>query len=93
MQTSWSCNLKQWIFCTYQFCLIFYPLDKQVVDKLQGSGKSKRDGWMTELPRAGLRDEVINKMKDEKQKDVPWQGKCSGTVYVFSVNDIIIHTC
>ncbi|KAL8520208.1 hypothetical protein ACS0TY_010935 [Phlomoides rotata] len=55
---------------------------QKVVDQLQGSGKSKRDGWMTELPRAGLGDEVIDKMKDEKQKDVAWQGKCSGTVYI-----------
>lgn len=52
------------------------------MDKLQGSGKSKRDGWRTELPGVGLGIEVINKMKDEKQKDVAWQGKCSGTVYV-----------
>ncbi|KAK6139139.1 hypothetical protein DH2020_027119 [Rehmannia glutinosa] len=57
-------------------------LEWQVVDKLQGSGKSKRDGWSTELPMAGLGVEVINKMKDEKQKDVAWQGKCSGTVYI-----------
>ncbi|KAG8365859.1 hypothetical protein BUALT_Bualt17G0015700 [Buddleja alternifolia] len=55
---------------------------QKVVDKLQGSGKSKREGWRSELPRAGLGVEVINKMKDEKQKDVAWQGKCSGTVYI-----------
>ncbi|KAI3467742.1 hypothetical protein Pfo_024405 [Paulownia fortunei] len=55
---------------------------QKVVNKLQGSGKSKRDGWRTELPRAGLGVEIINKMKDEKQKDVEWQGKCSGTVYI-----------
>lgn len=55
----------------------------QVVDKLQGTGKSKRDGWRTELPTAGLGGEVIDEMKDEKLKDVAWQGKCSGTVYVF----------
>lgn len=54
----------------------------QVVNKLQGSGKSKRDGWRTEFPLAGLGGAVIDKMKDEKQKDVVWQGKCSGTVYV-----------
>lgn len=54
----------------------------QVVDKLQASGKSKRDGWRTELPRTGLGEGVIGKMKEEKQKDVVWQGKCSGTVYV-----------
>ncbi|KAL0364344.1 UNVERIFIED_CONTAM: Sphingosine-1-phosphate lyase [Sesamum angustifolium] len=54
----------------------------KVVDKLQGSGKSKRDGWRSELPKLGLGVEVIDKMKDEKQKDVAWQGKCSGTVYI-----------
>ncbi|XP_047972107.1 sphingosine-1-phosphate lyase-like [Salvia hispanica] len=55
---------------------------QKVVDKLQGSGKSKRDGWRTELPMTGLGGEVIDKMKDEKLKDVAWQGKCSGTVYI-----------
>ncbi|XP_073139181.1 sphingosine-1-phosphate lyase isoform X1 [Henckelia pumila] len=55
---------------------------QKVVNKLQGSGKSKRDGWRTELPIAGLGGGVIDKMKDEKQKDVAWQGKCSGTVYI-----------
>ncbi|KAL3818707.1 hypothetical protein ACJIZ3_004612 [Penstemon smallii] len=55
---------------------------QKVVDKLQGSGKSKRDGWRTELPKAGLGVGVIDKMKDEKLKDVSWQGKCSGTVYI-----------
>ncbi|CAA0833738.1 Sphingosine-1-phosphate lyase [Striga hermonthica] len=55
---------------------------QKVVDKLQGSGKSNRDGWRTELPMAGLGVEVINKMKDDKQKDVAWQGRCSGTVYI-----------
>lgn len=52
------------------------------MDKLQSGGKSKRDGWRTELPRAGLGVEVIEKMKDEKRNDVVWQGKCSGTVYI-----------
>lgn len=52
----------------------------QVVDKLQASSKSKRDGWRTELPLTGLGVGVIEKMKDEKQKDVVWKGKCSGTV-------------
>ncbi|KAF5449307.1 hypothetical protein F2P56_029770 [Juglans regia] len=55
---------------------------QKVVDKLQSGGKSKRDGWRTELPRAGLGVEVIEKMKDEKRNDVVWQGKCSGTVYI-----------
>ncbi|XP_057777001.1 sphingosine-1-phosphate lyase [Salvia miltiorrhiza] len=55
---------------------------QKVVDKLQGSGKSKRDGWRTELPRVGLGGEVVDQMKDEKLKDVAWQGKCSGTVYI-----------
>lgn len=57
--------------------------------KLQASGKSKRDGWRTELPSAGLRAMVIEKMKEEKQKDAKWQGKCSGTVYVFSYDSKI----
>ncbi|XP_073048966.1 sphingosine-1-phosphate lyase [Primulina eburnea] len=55
---------------------------QKVVNKLQSSGKSKRDGWRTGLPLAGLGGGVIDKMKDEKQKDVVWQGKCSGTVYI-----------
>lgn len=55
----------------------------QVVDKLQSSGKSKRDGWASELPKAGLGFGVIAKLKDEKANDVAWQGKCSGTVYVY----------
>ncbi|CAN4124174.1 unnamed protein product [Withania somnifera] len=53
---------------------------QKIVDKLQGSGN--RDGWRTELPKAGLRDKVLVQMKVEKQKDVTWQGKCSGTVYI-----------
>lgn len=54
----------------------------QVVDKLQSGSKSKREGWRSELPREGLGIGVIEKMKDEKQNDGVWQGKCSGTVYV-----------
>ncbi|PHT34268.1 Sphingosine-1-phosphate lyase [Capsicum baccatum] len=52
---------------------------QKIVDKLQGS--SNRDGWRTELPKSGLGDKVLVQMKDEKQKDVSWQGKCSGTVF------------
>ncbi|KAK4377055.1 hypothetical protein RND71_003351 [Anisodus tanguticus] len=52
---------------------------KKIVDKLQASGN--RDGWRTELPRSGLGDKVLEQMKYEKQKDVTWQGKCSGTVF------------
>ncbi|PON54957.1 Pyridoxal phosphate-dependent decarboxylase [Trema orientale] len=55
---------------------------QKVVDKLNSGGKSKRDGWRTELPSEGVGAEVIDKMKDEKRKDVAWQGKCSGTVYI-----------
>ncbi|OIT01629.1 PREDICTED: sphingosine-1-phosphate lyase isoform X1 [Nicotiana attenuata] len=53
---------------------------QKIVDKLQASGN--RDGWKTELPRSGLGNKVLEQMKDEKQKDVTWQGKCSGTVYI-----------
>ncbi|KAJ8547733.1 hypothetical protein K7X08_011319 [Anisodus acutangulus] len=49
---------------------------QKIVDKLQASG------WRTELPRSGLGDKVVEQMKDEKQKDVTWQDKCSGTVYI-----------
>lgn len=62
-----------WVF-------FFFFVKFQVVDKLQASSKSKRDGWRTELPLTGLGVGVIEKMKDEKQKDVVWKGKCSGTV-------------
>jgi len=55
----------------------------QVVDKLQSGGKSKRDGWRTELRTSGLGRGVIDVMKEDKKKDVAWQGKCSGTVYVY----------
>ncbi|XVE85366.1 hypothetical protein DITRI_Ditri17bG0085100 [Diplodiscus trichospermus] len=55
---------------------------QKVVDKLQSGSKSKRELWRTELPNTGLGVGVIEKMKDEKSKDVDWQGKCSGTVYI-----------
>ncbi|KAA8528950.1 hypothetical protein F0562_033562 [Nyssa sinensis] len=55
---------------------------QKVVDKLQSTGKSKRDGWRVELPKAGLGVEVREIMKDEKKNDVVWRGKCSGTVYI-----------
>lgn len=55
----------------------------QVVDKLQSSGKTKRDGWASELPKVGLGSGgVIERMGNDKRNDVVWQGKCSGTVYV-----------
>ncbi|XP_026385435.1 sphingosine-1-phosphate lyase-like isoform X1 [Papaver somniferum] len=55
---------------------------QKVVDKMQSGGKSKRDGWQTELPKVGLGGHVIDKLREEKEKDVAWQGKCSGTVYI-----------
>lgn len=54
----------------------------QVVDQLQSGGKSKRESWRTELPSVGFGAEVIENMKEIKRKDVAWQGRCSGTVYV-----------
>lgn len=50
------------------------------MEKLQSGNKSKRDGWMTELPSVGLGRGAIEKLEDSKSKDVAWQGKCSGTV-------------
>ncbi|EPS72842.1 hypothetical protein M569_01913, partial [Genlisea aurea] len=55
---------------------------KKVVNQLQSSQKSTRRDWRTELPGLGLGMEVIDKLKDEKQKDNAWQGRCSGTVYI-----------
>lgn len=55
---------------------------QKVVDKLNSGGKSKRAGWRTELPSAGLGGAVIERMKDEKAKDAVWRGKCSGTIYI-----------
>ncbi|KAF6148429.1 hypothetical protein GIB67_038784 [Kingdonia uniflora] len=55
---------------------------QKVVEKMQSGGKSKRDGWQTELPKAGLGKMVMDKLKDERGNDVVWQGKCSGTIYI-----------
>lgn len=51
---------------------------------MQSGGKSRREGWRTELPSTGLGAGVIDRMKDDKRNDVSWQGKCSGTVYVYN---------
>ncbi|KAF3431018.1 hypothetical protein FNV43_RR25748 [Rhamnella rubrinervis] len=55
---------------------------QKAVNKMHSDGKSKRQGWRTELPSTGLGAGVINRMKDDKRNDVSWQGKCSGTVYI-----------
>ncbi|XP_008809535.2 sphingosine-1-phosphate lyase [Phoenix dactylifera] len=55
---------------------------RKVVDKLQSGSKSKKDNWRTELPNIGVGREVIQELEDTKSKDVTWQGKCSGTVYI-----------
>ncbi|KAL2329656.1 hypothetical protein Fmac_017237 [Flemingia macrophylla] len=54
---------------------------RKVVDKMQSDGKSKREGWKTELPSTGLGTSVLEKMTEEKINDPAWQGKCSGTVF------------
>uniref|UniRef100_A0A0C9S997 Sphingosine-1-phosphate lyase n=1 Tax=Wollemia nobilis TaxID=56998 RepID=A0A0C9S997_9CONI len=54
----------------------------KVVDKMQSSAKSGRENWQTDLPKVGLGVKVIERLKVEKSKDVQWQGKCSGTVYI-----------
>ncbi|GMH17335.1 hypothetical protein Nepgr_019176 [Nepenthes gracilis] len=53
-----------------------------VVEKMQSSIKSKRDGWRAELPKKGSGCGVIEIMKEEKKNGVAGQGKCSGTVYI-----------
>ncbi|KAL6190615.1 hypothetical protein ACLB2K_037009 [Fragaria x ananassa] len=55
---------------------------QKVVDQLQSGGNFKRENWRSELPGAGLGVGVLDRMKEEKRKDVAWQGKCSGTVYI-----------
>ncbi|KAE9604956.1 hypothetical protein Lal_00036837 [Lupinus albus] len=55
---------------------------RKVVDQMQSDGKSKREGWLTELPSTGLGKSVLEKMREEKKNDPVWQGKCSGTVYI-----------
>ncbi|KAK9117595.1 hypothetical protein Sjap_016542 [Stephania japonica] len=55
---------------------------QKVVEKLQFGIKSKRDGWLIELPKAGLGKAVVEKLRVEKGNDINWQGKCSGTVYI-----------
>lgn len=63
------------------------------MNKLQSDGKSRREGWRTELPKAGLGMEVLEKMRDEKRNDVIWQGKCSGTVYVSNCATFNVKCC
>ncbi|CAL9189413.1 unnamed protein product [Musa hybrid cultivar] len=55
---------------------------KKVVEKLQSGSKSKRDSWRTELPNIGLGKATIQELEDARNKDIAWQGKCSGTVYI-----------
>ena len=54
----------------------------QVVDKMQSGGTSSKNNRRAELPTIGLGEEVIKDLETLKAKDVDWQGKCSGTVYV-----------
>ena len=55
----------------------------QVVDQLQSGGTSSKNNLRAELPTVGLSEQVIKDLETLKAKDVDWQGKCSGTVYVF----------
>lgn len=52
----------------------------QVVDKMQSGGA--KNNRRAELPTIGLAEQVIEELETLKAKDVDWQGKCSGTVYV-----------
>ncbi|CAL4950848.1 unnamed protein product [Urochloa decumbens] len=55
---------------------------KKVVDKMQSGGTSTKNNRRAELPTIGLAEEVIKDLEELKAKDVDWQGKCSGTVYI-----------
>lgn len=59
----------------------------QVVDKLQSGGTSTKNNLRAELPTIGLSEQVIKDLETLKAKDVGWQGKCSGTVYVHLYTD------
>ncbi|KAG0564376.1 hypothetical protein M758_8G101900 [Ceratodon purpureus] len=54
---------------------------KKVMDKLQ-SGKKEKEFWATELPKQGLGPLVIDRMQELKSRDKPWEGRCSGAVYI-----------
>lgn len=60
------------------------------MDKLQSDGKSKREGWKTELPSTGLGTSVLEKMREEKINDAVWQGKCSATLEEVNLMDIFL---
>ncbi|XP_021745353.1 sphingosine-1-phosphate lyase-like [Chenopodium quinoa] len=83
-------GLKSCLIASFMYLIKLIPgvksyvdAEKQkVVDKMQAGNKSKRDNWRTELPATGFGSRVIEMMKEEKQKDAAWQGKCSGTVYI-----------
>ncbi|XP_057530070.1 sphingosine-1-phosphate lyase isoform X1 [Amaranthus tricolor] len=83
-------GLKSSLIASFMYIIKLVPgvrsyLDaekQKVVDKLQSGNKSKREGWRTQLPTAGLGNRVLELMEEEKRKDVAWQGKCSGTVYI-----------
>uniref|UniRef100_A0A0E0JCZ6 sphinganine-1-phosphate aldolase n=1 Tax=Oryza punctata TaxID=4537 RepID=A0A0E0JCZ6_ORYPU len=55
---------------------------RKVVDQLQSGGTSTKSTLRTELPTVGLSNQVINDLETLKVRDVNWQGKCSGTVYI-----------
>jgi sphinganine-1-phosphate aldolase len=61
----------------------------QVVDKMQSGGTSNKNNRRAELPTIGLGEQVIKDLETLKAKDVEWQGKCSGTVYVLHLSQTI----
>ncbi|KAM0881897.1 hypothetical protein ACQ4PT_032654 [Festuca glaucescens] len=54
----------------------------KVVEQLQSGSGSAKKNLRTELPDVGVPDRVIDDLQVLKDKDVKWQGKCSGTVYI-----------
>lgn len=64
----------------------------KVVEKLQSGSASSKKNLRTELPAVGIPDRVIGDLQALKDKDVRWQGKCSGTVYMH-LNDTMNSNC
>eukprot|EP00249_Psilotum_nudum_P016971 c26084_g1_i3 orf=239-1855(+) len=53
-----------------------------VVERLQRVQNSERESWQSELPQIGMGSAVLERLQREKSRDVHWQGRSSGAVYI-----------